>query len=105
MEIQDKYLLSYILLNRMLLPILHLLLRLDNTIYTNFRDFLKTRIEKITNEYMKARNITHLAQIKYNDELIKYEDRKIETRELSDKRINTNSKLKSKDLSSIKNYE
>ena len=54
---------------------------------------------------MQARSITLLAKIKHNNEVIKCEDMKIEIRELIDKRIDLNSKLKNKRLSSIEKEE
>ena len=67
---------------------------IKSNIHANFRDFLETRIEKLIEEHAQA-------EIKHNDKTIKHKDVIEEFRELIDKRININSKVKSKELRTV----
>ena len=48
---------SFILITRVLLPILHLLLGLRNDIYANFKEFIIDRVEKVSIEEIEVRDM------------------------------------------------
>ena len=97
--VRDYPLISFIPIKRVLPPILHLLLGLGNDIYANFKEFIADRVEKVSIEEMDARDMSILAEIKYEDSALLYLDAKSEVQMLVQDRIVLNSRVKERGLS------
>ena len=55
---------------------LHLLLGLGNDVHAHFKSFLSERIEQLSQEEKDARDMSFLAEIRYDESLIAYDNSK-----------------------------
>ena len=91
--------LDVIPLHRYLPLVIYLLLSFRNDTYSKFKDQIAQRIEYMSNEEREAQNMSLISEIKYNKELVYFDNIKKELLVLRDERIDINNKLKIRDIS------
>ena len=74
--VREYSLITFLPITSILLSTLHLLLGLGNNIFTNFKNFIVERVEKVLPEEKDTRNMTFLTKIKYEDAALLYFDSK-----------------------------
>ena len=91
---RSRALLSCVPLKRALPPMLHLLLGLGNDTCSKFKEFIHSKIEKLYHAEIEVKNVPLLAEIKFDEGLIKLDDLKKEASDLMQQRTEINSSLK-----------
>ena len=81
-------------IDRVLPPLLHLLLGLGNDIYSKFKEWVSIRIERKSNELIEAQNMSFLTEVRCDEALLLHDDYKKEVQGLVQKRIEILAKLK-----------
>jgi hypothetical protein len=89
---------NFIPVTRVIVPILHLLLGLENVILDSFWEWIDVRAEKLTLEEVEARQMTMLAELTLDKEVDKLKDAKIDLEFLVVERKIINDSLKTRGL-------
>ena len=83
-----------ILVDRVMPPLLHLLLGLGNDVYSKFKEFIAMRIERLSQEELEVQNMTFFSEIKYDKAMVECDNLKNDFNELIEHRIDINSRFK-----------
>ena len=86
-------------INRVLPPMLHLLLGLGNDVCALFKSFLSERIEQLSQEEKDARDMSFLAETRHGESLIAYDNSKQAVLDLVEQRKEMMLNLSQGDLS------
>jgi hypothetical protein len=95
----------FISIRRMLIPILHELLGLGNNLMSNFWGYVEEGAEPLEPDEIEARNMTILAEIKYEDDKLEVEECELDLESFVVERLLLNKYLQETILTSSERKE